>query len=102
MGIIARKHNPKNTNFNQLKGSGLIPRGPICNVGKCIPESLPTPKKPVPKYIRRPAPKPLVATKKSPKSNKWCLNGVRYPDFNSLWVNIPRGSFTVLRTNGKT
>ena len=102
MAIIARKHNPKNTNYNQLKGSGLIPRGPICNVGKCIPESLPTPKKPVPRMVRRTALKPLVAIKKSNKSNKWYLNGVRYPDFNSLWVNIPGRSFTVLKTNGKT
>ena len=102
MGIISRKHNPKNTNFNQLKGSGLIPRGPICNVGKCIPASLPTPRKPVPMGIRRPAPKPLVAIKTSPKDNKWVFNGRYYPDFNSLWVNIPGRSFTVLRTNGKT
>ena len=100
MGIIARKHNPKRVNYNQLKGSGIIPRGPICKLEKCVPRPLPTPKKPVPIAARRPWPKPLIATKKSPKDNKWTLNGIRYPDFNSLWVNIPRGSFTVLKTNG--
>jgi hypothetical protein len=102
MGIIARKYNSKNVKYDQLKGSGLLPRGPICRLAKCAPTGIPTPTKPVPKQARRPAPKPLVAVKKSVKSNKWCFNGIRYPDFNSFWVNIPLGSFTVLKVNGKT
>lgn len=102
MGIIARKHNPQNTNYNQIKGSGILPRGPICMLEKCIPKGRPAPTKPVPQRIKRPAPKPLIAVKKAPKDNMWCLNGTRYPDFNTLWVNIPRGSFTVLRTNGNS
>jgi hypothetical protein len=100
MAIIAKKHDPKNTNYDQLKGSGLLPRGPICALAKCKPKSLKTPKAPAPQYIKRPPPEPLIATKASPSSNKWTLNSIQYPTFNSLWVNIPRGSFTVLRTNG--
>lgn len=98
--IIARKYDSKNTNYNQLKGSGIYPRGPICTLEKCLPKSKPAPKKPVPKTLNKSAPDPLIATKQSPKDNKWTLNGVRYPDFNSFWVNIPRKSFTILRTNG--
>ena len=100
--ILARKHNTKNTKFNHIKGSGLIPRGPICTIDSCLPKPLATPKKPIPRRITRNAPDPLIAIKKSPKDNKWYLNGVRYPNFNSLCVNIPGRSFTVLRTNGKT
>ena len=100
MVIISRPHDVRKTNYNQLKGSGLLRVGPICELAKCKPIGLSVPNKPVPMNIRRPAPKPLVAVKKSQKSNKWTLNGICYPTFNSLWVNIPRGSFTVLKTNG--
>ena len=100
MGIIARKFNLKNTNYNQLKGSGLFQRGSICTLSTCIPQPLSVPKAPVPKLINRTPPVSLVATKQSSKNNKWVLSGIHYPTFNSLWVNIPRGSFTILKING--
>ena len=101
MGIIARKHDTKRTNYNQLQGSGLLPVGPVCVLAKCKPKSQqPVPTSPVPKSINRPAPKPLVAIKASKSSNKWSLNGLQYPDFNSFWVNIPKMSYTIMRTNG--
>ena len=101
MVIISRKHDPKNINYNQLQGTGLLPvPGPVCTLDKCLPKPLPVPQTPVPKPARRLPPKPLIAVKPSKKSNKWVLNGVRYPDFNSLWVNIPRKSFTALKVNG--
>ena len=100
MPIIAKKYDPKNVNYDQLRGSGIYPRGPICTLAKCKPKSQPAPTEPKPKKIRRPAPKPLIATKASPSDNKWTLNNIQYPDFNSLWVNIPRASFTVLKTHG--
>jgi len=102
MAIIVRKHDTKKTKFNQLQGSGLLPvASPICTKPKCIPTRRGTPKGPVPQTRRRNIPKPLIATKQSPKDNKWELNGQKYPDFNTLWVNIPRASFTVLRVNGQ-
>ena len=102
MGIIVRKHNPQNVNYNQLKGSGIYSRGPICRLNKCVPKSPSTPTMPKPKTIYRSAPKPLCATKNSVKKNKWSLNGAHYPDFNTLWVNIPNKAFTILKTNGRT
>ncbi len=100
MGIIARKFNSKNINYNQLKGSGILQRGLICTLPKCIPQPLPVPKTPIPQLINRPPPAALIAIKQSSKDNKWVLSGINYPNFNSLWVNIPRGSFTVLKING--
>jgi hypothetical protein len=102
MGIIVRKHNPQNVNYNQLKGSGLFPRGPICMLKKCRPTSRPVPISPVPKSLNRQALSPLCARKQSLKDNKWELNGARYPDFNTLWVNIPNKAYTILKTNGRT
>lgn len=101
MGIIARKHNPQVVNYNQLKGSGLFPRPePVCQLTKCQSTSLPIPVSPIPQPVRLKTLVPLVATKQSPEDNKWMLNGITYPNFNSLWVNIPLRSFTILRTNG--
>ena len=100
MGIIARKFNLKNTNYNQLKGSGILQRGAICTLPTCIPQPLSVPKVPIPQLINRPLPIPLIATKQSSKDNKWSMAGVHYPTFNSLWVNIQRGSFTILKING--
>ena len=100
MAIIAKKYDPKNVNYNRLQGSGLFPVSPICTLAKCKPKGSPAPKAPKPKKIKRPSPKPLTAVKASPSSNKWTLNNVQYSDFNSLWVNIPRQSYTILKTNG--
>lgn len=100
MGIIVRKQNSNNVNYNQLKGSGIYSRGPICRLTKCKPAPNPTPTTPKPKTISRRIPTPLCATK-VPR-NKWSLNGLTYPDFNSLWVNIPNKAFTILKNNGRT
>lgn len=101
MGIIVRKHSSQNTNYNQLKGSGILPRNSqFCKLSKCQAQGLPTPNKPTPKRIQRNPPEPLCATKLSPKDNKWVLNKIHYPDFNTLWVNIPNKAFTILKTNG--
>jgi len=100
MAIIARKYNPKKTKFNQLQGSGILPRPPFCTTSKCLPAPNPIPSRPTPQTLEKGIPEPLIAVKQSPKDNKWELNGQKFPDFNSLWVNIPRMSFTILRTNG--
>ena len=103
MVIIVRKHNPKNTRFDQLRGTGLLPvPNAICELPKCKPEPLTVPKSPKPKTSFRPAPTPLCARKSSKKDNKWSLRGITYPNFNSLWINIPQKRFTVLKVpNGK-
>lgn len=101
MSIIARKYDSRNTNYNQLKGSGLLPvLEPICKLDPCKPSSLPIPVGPVPRNRSIFPLKPLIAVKPSLKNNKWVLNGITYPNFNSLWANIPLKSFTILRTNG--
>lgn len=93
---------PKRVRYGNLRGSGLIPRpDPYCMLDSCKPTPNPTPTSPVPQPIDRPAPEPLCATKLGPDTNKWELNGIRYPNFNSLWVNIPRQRFARLKVNGR-
>lgn len=100
MAIIARKYDSKKTKFNQLQGSGILPVTALYTKPKCVPTPKPIPSKPTPQTLNRGIPKPLIATKQSPKDNKWELNGQKFPDFNSFWVNIPRASFTILKVKG--
>lgn len=101
MRLKVNQQNPQNVRYGNLRGSGLIHRpDPYCMLSKCLPEPNVTPIKPVPKRINRSAPKPLCAEKLGPATNKWCRGNTVYKNFNSLWVNIPRQSFTRLKTNG--
>lgn len=102
MGLIVNKQNPKNVNYN-IKGSGLlyVPE-PFCMAESCKPKPNPTPKGPTPKPKKKYDLVPLTATKQGPDTNKWELKGAIYPTFNSLWVNIPRQQYTLLkRRNGQ-
>jgi len=99
VGIRIIKHDPKNTNFNSLKGSGLYPIRGICDLEQRIPRPNPTPRSPVPVPVGRIIPIQNQAVKTSNNSNSWRFNGVIYKTFNSLWVNIPKQSIR-LKTNG--
>ena len=99
MVIKSNKHNINNTKFNQLFGSGILPIV-ICTKAECVPTNNLKVSKIIPSNLNRKLPKAIVATKQSLKDNKWELNGIKFPTFNSLWVNIPRMSYTVLRING--
>ena len=96
---MLRVNNYKKVNYN-LQGSGLLPVSPAKLPGLYTFNQ--NPKSPKPKRIVKSAPKPLIACKQSVKDNVWELNGVTYPTFNSFWVNIPRQSYTILKTNGNT
>lgn len=101
MKLKINQQNPQNVRYGNLRGSGLIHRPePYCKLPKCLPKPNPTPVSPVPKRINRPAPEPLCAKKLGPATNQWRFNDTTYKDFNSFWVNIPRQSFTRLKTNG--
>ena len=101
MGLKVNKQNPKNVNYDSLKGSGLIYRpDPFCMEEPCKPKPNPTPKGPVPRPKTQGELIPLIATKQGPATNKWELENIIYPTFNSLWVNIPRKQFTLLKRNG--
>jgi hypothetical protein len=99
MGIISRPHNSANTNYNQLKGSGILPTpNPICKLPKCKPKPLAVPRSPTPRPHKKFPLQPLVAKKLSKKDNRWQLGNTIYPNFNTLWVNIPYKNFTILKT----
>lgn len=95
--IISRPHQASRINYNQIKGSGIYQRGSICQLDKCKPRPNTTPKSPKPTSLNKTPLTPLNATKLSSKDNKWRLRNTTYPNFNTLWVNIPNGNFTVLR-----
>lgn len=93
---------PKRVRYGNLKGSGLIPRpDPYCMETKCKPTPNPTPRLPTPQPINRPSSNPLCAEKLGPDTNQWRLNGIQYPNFNSLWLNIPKQQFTRLKVHGR-
>lgn len=99
MQIIVRQQNPQNINYNN-NGLGFKVREPYCMEPECVPQpnSIPTSPTLKPK-LYRPLQK-LEACKTSKSSNNWKFQGATYPDFNSLWLNIPK-RFVVLRTDGK-
>lgn len=106
MSLKVRRTNPKDVRYNNIKGSGLFPVGPICKLEKCKPKPNPTPTGPTPTQKQRNPLQPLTATKQGTDTNKWELNGQVYPTFNSFWVNIPRQQYTQLRikksSNGRS
>ena len=101
MSIRIIRHNFNQTNFNNLRGSGLYYRGTICTSDSYKSYSNQVPTSPVPTTIFRSAPEPLCAEKIESSSNRWDLNNTVYNTFNSLWVNIPKKQFTRLKINGR-
>jgi len=97
MGLIVKRLNPKNINYNSLKGSGLIKTDDICKLEQCKPTSNPINTSIVPKQKVQSKLIPLIATKISLSSNKWERGGQTFKTFNSLWINIPSRKYTVLR-----